>query len=290
MESLTDINWVWVAIAVQGIIIVLAWLYFTRLRRAAQNALLYAFPRRKALSRTRLGQQALEFVTPEEASPEHLTGQVDLNTFQTVEMLPSPVVRGDLWTRGGKRGLDILVSLAVIVLTFPVMLVTAIAIKLDSLGPIFYRQQRVGRHGKLFDVIKFRSMTVNAESNGAVWAKEKDNRVTAIGAFIRKTRIDELPQTINILMGQMSFVGPRPERPEFTELLKNEIPHYDDRHQVKPGLTGWAQINYPYGASIYDAREKLTYDLYYMKYYSFMLDLFIIIRTLKVALKGIGAR
>lgn len=264
--------------------------YFRSLRRSAQYALLFAFPRRRALSRSRLGKQALKFVTPQGAESEHETGQVDLATFRTEQMLPSPMVRGDLWSRGGKRGLDILVSAAMLLFTLPLLLVTALAIRLESPGPVFYRQTRVGRHGKLFQVIKFRSMRNDAEKNGAQWAGQNDARITRVGAFIRKTRIDEIPQALNILFGEMSFVGPRPERPEFTSLLAEEIPHYDDRHRVKPGLTGWAQINYPYGASVEDSRQKLTYDLYYMKHYSFMLDLFIIIRTVRVAIKGVGAR
>jgi lipopolysaccharide/colanic/teichoic acid biosynthesis glycosyltransferase len=171
------------------------------------------------------------------------------------------------------------------------MLLTALAVKLDSPGPVFYRQQRVGLHGRPFTVLKFRSMTVNAEAAGrAVWAQRKDPRVTGVGGFIRLTRIDELPQLLNVLQGAMSFIGPRPERPHFVEQLVQVIPFYAERSTVKPGITGWAQVNYPYGASIEDAREKLSYDLYYVKNRSVFLDLLILLATVRVILFQEGAR
>ncbi|MEM7543793.1 MAG: exopolysaccharide biosynthesis polyprenyl glycosylphosphotransferase, partial [Pseudomonadota bacterium] len=177
-----------------------------------------------------------------------------------------------------------------LLLTAPVMIITAIAILVDDGGPILYRQERVGRKGQCFTLFKFRSMRQDAEKNGAVWARKDDDRVTSIGKFIRRTRIDELPQLFNVLRGDMSFVGPRPERPQFVAELSEAIPYYDLRHYVKPGITGWAQVLYPYGASVNDAREKLQYDLYYLKNYSLFLDLAIMMQTAQVILWGKGAR
>lgn len=192
-----------------------------------------------------------------------------------------------------KRVFDVTVSSIILLLALPVMLVTALAILIESggRGSIIYRQQRVGANGKIFSIYKFRSMRENAEIDGkAVWASKNDVRVTAVGKFIRKTRIDELPQLINVLKGDMSFVGPRPERPEFVENLSREIPFYSLRHHVKPGITGWAQICYPYGANVDDAREKLQYDLYYLKNNTIFLDLLILIQTAAVILLCKGAR
>ena len=177
-----------------------------------------------------------------------------------------------------------------IVATLPVMLLTALAIYLESGGPVLYRQERVGHRGKTFTLLKFRSMRQDAEANGAVWARQNDTRVTRIGNFIRRTRIDELPQLVNVLRGDMSFVGPRPERPEFVAELAKAIPYYELRHYVKPGITGWAQILYPYGASINDSREKLQYDLYYLKNYSIFLDINILLQTVQVILWRKGSR
>ena len=173
------------------------------------------------------------------------------------------------------------------------MLLTVLAIWLEDgvRAPIFYRQTRTGLEGKDFDVIKFRSMSTDAEKSGeAIWASQNDPRVTRVGAFIRKVRIDELPQLFNVLRGDMSFVGPRPERPVFVEELREKIPFYDERHRVKPGITGWAQLCYPYGASVEDAKEKLQYDLYYLKNHSILLDLIILLQTVEVVLVGEGAR
>ena len=172
------------------------------------------------------------------------------------------------------------------------MLVTAIAIFLSSFGrdPIFYRQIRVGLDDKPYGVMKFRSMKTDAEKDGAQYAKKKDTRVTAIGSFIRLTRIDELPQLFNVLKGDMSFVGPRPERPEFVSGYNERIPHYPLRHKIKPGITGWAQICYPYGENEEDTKKKLQYDLYYLKNYSLFLDFTILFQTLQVVLFGKGSR
>jgi sugar transferase (PEP-CTERM system associated) len=189
-----------------------------------------------------------------------------------------------------KRLIDFCVAGLLLLLAAPLMLLTALAIRIDSKGPAFYRQNRVGFRGTVFPIFKFRSMRVDAEQNGAVWASEDDPRVTRVGRFIRTTRIDELPQLINVFRGDMSLIGPRPERPEFIKELEAQIPFYAIRHFVRPGITGWAQVNYPYGASVKDALEKLGYDLYYIKNMSLLLDVIILLRTVGVILIGQGAR
>jgi sugar transferase (PEP-CTERM system associated) len=189
-----------------------------------------------------------------------------------------------------KRLVDITISFSGLVLSSPISLLTALIIKLESPGPIFYLQERVGEKERLFKVIKFRSMRADAEKNGPVWANQNDNRVTRFGRFIRKARIDEIPQMWNVLKGEMSFVGPRPERPVFVEQLAAKIPYYSLRHNIKPGITGWAQICYPYAASEEDALRKLEYDLYYIKNISLRMDLGIIFMTAKTILFQRGAR
>ena len=189
-----------------------------------------------------------------------------------------------------KRGFDLVVSSIVLLLTAPLILGGMLAIRWEGPGSVFYRQERVTQDGKVFWIMKLRTMRVNAEAHGAVWAKEKDNRITKAGNFLRRARIDELPQLMNILRGEMSFVGPRPERPIFVKELKEKIPLYNERHMVKAGLTGWAQINYPYGASIDDARSKLSYDLYYVKNFSILFDFVILLQTLRVVLWPAGVR
>ena len=223
---------------------------------------------------------------------ERETGRVDLDSLN-----PSWLIFSDGFSAGrrlsswGKRLFDVTVSLLLLVIAAPVILVTAIAVKLESRGPAFYRQRRVGLYGETFDVIKLRSMRTDAEVGGkAVWAQKDDPRVTRIGRFIRKVRIDELPQVWGVLKGEMSFVGPRPERPQFVADLEERLPYYAERHVVKPGITGWAQINYPYGASIEDARDKLEFDLYYAKNYTPFLDLLILLQTARVVLWPEGAR
>ncbi len=187
-----------------------------------------------------------------------------------------------------KRMNDILMSVLLLLLVLPIMMLTAILIKLDSRGPVFYSQIRTGIGNQPFRVYKFRSMRQDAESQGAQWASQSDSRITKIGKFIRLTRIDELPQFWNVLKGDMSLVGPRPERPEFDVKLAEAIPYYDVRYLVKPGVTGWAQVMYPYGASMEDSYEKLAYDLYYIKNYSFWLDIAILFKTIRVVLLGKG--
>ena len=190
-----------------------------------------------------------------------------------------------------KRILDVAASLALLVFTLPILICAAIAIRLDSTGPVFYGQQRVGRGGRVFTIHKFRTMRADAEQGcGPRWAAHNDSRITRVGGFLRRTRIDELPQILNVLRGEMSFVGPRPERPHFVNLLTTEIPYFAERHRVRPGITGWAQINYPYGASVADARAKLAYDLYYIKNFSIAFDLRIIARTIRTVLFDRGAR
>ncbi len=191
-----------------------------------------------------------------------------------------------------KRVLDLVASISILLLTWPLMLLVALAILTESKGrgPILFHQTRVGLDGKPFRVHKFRSMRTDAEADGvARWASKDDDRITRVGALIRKTRLDELPQVFNVLLGEMSLVGPRPERPEFVEELQKEIPFYRERHRVKPGLTGWAQLSYPYGATTEDARNKLEYDLYYVKNASVFLDLIILLETVEVVLWGKGA-
>jgi sugar transferase (PEP-CTERM system associated) len=188
-----------------------------------------------------------------------------------------------------KRVFDILLAVLVLVLTGPLMILIAAAIKLESPGEAIFSQDRVGLRGRTFKVYKFRSMRQDAERNvGPTWAKENDDRITALGKCLRRSRLDEIPQAFNVLLGDMSFVGPRPERPYFVDLLKTNIPYYGVRHYVRPGITGWAQVMYPYGASVEDAYQKLQYDLYYAKNASFRLDLLVLLRTIKVvvALQG----
>lgn len=190
-----------------------------------------------------------------------------------------------------KRVFDLMVSGAFLLVLLPIMLLTALLIKLESRGPVFYTQERVGQFGQHFTIYKFRSMRTDAEKDGApVWARQNDDRTTRVGRFIRRTRIDELPQTLNVFLGHMSFVGPRPERPYFVEDLSEQIPYYHARHSVKPGITGWAQVKFPYGASVEDAMHKLQYDLYYVKNHSLFLDLMILLQTAQVVVLGKGVR
>ncbi|KTE31718.1 MULTISPECIES: TIGR03013 family XrtA/PEP-CTERM system glycosyltransferase [unclassified Sphingopyxis] len=223
---------------------------------------------------------------------ERETGRVDLATTN-----PSFLIFSDGFSAGqriakaSKRVFDIVASLAVLVIGLPLIVIAGIAVKFDSKGPVFYRQPRVGLFGEAYNIVKIRSMRTDAEAAGiAVWASENDPRITRVGHIIRKLRIDELPQLWCVLKGEMSFVGPRPERPSFVEELTEALPYYAERHMVKPGLTGWAQINYPYGASVEDARVKLEYDLYYAKNYSPFLDLLILLQTVRVVLWPEGAR
>jgi sugar transferase (PEP-CTERM system associated) len=190
-----------------------------------------------------------------------------------------------------KRFVDLALSLTLLAIMSPFIILTAIAVFLETGRPVLYSQQRIGLLGKEFRIYKFRSMRQDAEKDGkARWASANDNRITRVGGFIRNTRLDELPQIYNVIKGEMSFVGPRPERPEFVSELKEKIPFYDTRHYVKPGLMGWAQLKYPYGASVEDAKGKLEYDLYYSKNHSLLMDILILIQTVEVVLLGKGVR
>lgn len=223
---------------------------------------------------------------------EKIRGYVDLDSVRADWIVFAEGFRGgSLAERGAKRALDILVSVVFAVVSAPLLLLAAIAIKLTSKGPVFYRQERVGLNGKIFQVLKLRSMRVGAEKEGAPkFAEDKDPRVTSVGRLLRRTRADEIPQVFNVLKGNMSFVGPRPERPFFVSQLEQDVPFYRERHCMKPGITGWAQIRYPYGASFEDSRRKLEYDLYYIKNYSLFLDMLIILQTLRVVLFPHGVR
>lgn len=189
-----------------------------------------------------------------------------------------------------KRIVDLSFGLIGLTLSAPIMALVALAVKLDSPGPALFRQERVGYRGRTFDVLKFRSMRVDAEAAGAQWARKNDSRVTRVGKYLRKFRLDELPQFINVIRGDMSFVGPRPERPVFVDQLREVIPYYDERHSVRPGLTGWAQVEYGYGASVEDALRKVEYDLFYLKNMSPVFDTIVVLKTIRIILGGHGAR
>ena len=221
---------------------------------------------------------------------ERLVSKIAITDLSPYWLMRTKGFRRDRLVTFTKRVIDMIASAAGLLLSAPILAVTAAAIKLDTPGPLLYLQQRVGQNEKRFTIYKFRSMSENAEANGPVWAARNDPRVTRVGRWIRKLRIDEIPQMVNVLKGDMSFVGPRPERPFFVETLNNQIPYYSLRHSVKPGITGWAQICCPYGDSEEGAIEKLQYDLYYIKHMSMLFDLQIIFESLKVILLGRGAR
>jgi sugar transferase (PEP-CTERM system associated) len=221
---------------------------------------------------------------------ERITGRVSLNMVRPSWLIFSGRGRSTKIAEVARNVVHWLVALIGAILSLPIVLVTAVLIKLESKGPIFYRQERVGKNGRTFVLAKFRSMRVDAEASGPVWASKKDDRTTRVGRIIRKVRVDEIPQFWNILKGEMSFVGPRPERPHFVAQLAEEIPFYEQRHLIAPGLTGWAQIKYPYGASIEDARQKLQYDLFYIKNHGLFLDAIIMFETIKIILFGRGAQ
>ena len=224
---------------------------------------------------------------------ERETGKIRIDLVSPGWLIFSPGFRRSGFSELAKRILDVAVSGVLLLLSWPLMLLVALAIKIEDgvSAPVFYRQYRVGQGNTEFNVLKFRSMRVDAEKDGqAVWASQNDSRVTRVGNFLRNVRLDELPQVFNVLAGQMSVVGPRPERPEFVRELQENIPYYSERHIVKPGVTGWAQLKYSYGASEEDAVEKLQYDLYYIKNQTILLDIRIILQTVEVVLWGKGAR
>jgi sugar transferase (PEP-CTERM system associated) len=222
---------------------------------------------------------------------EREIGRVDIKRLEFSWLLYADGFDANLLDRALKRFIDIAASCLLLLLAGPFLLAAALAVRLEDGGPALYFQDRLTRDGRVFRILKLRTMRLDAERSGATWAAERDPRITRIGHFLRRTRLDELPQLINVLRGDMSFVGPRPERPEFTRKLAAQLPLYDERHRVRAGLTGWAQVNYPYGASLDDARSKLSYDLYYVKNYGVLFDLLIILQTLRVVLwPGGGAR
>ena len=216
--------------------------------------------------------------------------RVDLKRMDLGWILYSDGFYFGVLDRALKRLFDLFAATVVLVPAAPLLLAAMIAIRWEGPGGVFYRQTRVTQNNRHFEIMKLRSMRVDAEASGAVWAMKQDNRITKVGNFLRRTRIDELPQLFNVLKGDMSFVGPRPERPQFVAELAKEIPLYNERHMVKAGLTGWAQINYPYGASVNDARSKLSYDLYYVKNFSILFDFVILLQTVRVVLWPSGVR
>jgi sugar transferase (PEP-CTERM system associated) len=220
-----------------------------------------------------------------------LTGRIALESVRPSWFVFSDGFHRTAWTDVVKRSLDLTFGTIGFLCSLPLMLLVALAVRLESKGPVIYRQLRVGRMSRNFQILKFRSMRLDAEVSGrAQWATKGDPRVTRIGGFLRKYRLDELPQFINIMRGDMSFVGPRPERPYFVEELRRELPYYDERHSVRPGLTGWAQVQYSYGASVEDAYRKLEYDLFYLKNMSPLFDIAIMMRTIRIVVSGFGGR
>lgn len=241
-------------------------------------------------ARHRCGKAGLQVFTEAEFRERGLN-RIDVDALPQGWLATSNAMKANAWSEGLRRAFDILFALALLLLTLPLLLLTALAIRLDSPGPVFYRQERVGRGNRIIELLKFRSMRVDAEARGGpVWARQDDPRVTRVGRLIRLCRIDEIPQVLNVLRGDMSIVGPRPERPRFVEQLADLIPHWHDRTVVRPGITGWAQVNHPYGASVEDARIKLAYDLYYIRRRSLFLDLLILLATVRVVLFQEGAR
>lgn len=246
------------------------------------------FPTETLLKMSLAGNVSIEECT---SFFERITGQVHVDMLRPSWLIFDGRQRDSRLKTVVRESIHRLLALMGLVFSLPVAILTAILIKLESRGAVFYRQERLGKNGRVFDVIKFRSMRTDAEADGTpVWATSNDQRTTRVGKIIRKARIDEIPQFWNILKGEMSFVGPRPERPHFVEQLAHEIPFYEHRHLVAPGLTGWAQIKYPYGASVEDARQKLQYDLYYIKNQSLALDLVIVFDTIKTVLFSRGGR
>jgi len=219
---------------------------------------------------------------------ERLIGKIPVTTIGQIWFLENIAEGEKRFYEVTKRGSDVTIAIIMGILGLALTPFIALVIKIDSKGPVLFKQNRVGKAGYVFPAMKFRSMKVGAEINGAQWATPDDPRVTRVGKFLRKSRLDEIPQLINVLRGEMSLVGPRPERPEFVQELKQNIPFYDERHLIKPGLTGWAQVNFKYGASAGDSMEKLQYDLYYVKNRSTLLDLGILLKTINIVLTGKG--
>jgi lipopolysaccharide/colanic/teichoic acid biosynthesis glycosyltransferase len=257
------------------------------LRLGVDSIVVALADRRGAMPTTELLRARLAGLTVEEAESvyERVTGKIGVRAMRPSYLIFNRGFAQHPFQDAAKRAFDVLSALVLLFVLWPVMLLTALAVRLDSPGPVLFKQERSGRFGKPFVLMKFRSMRTDAEaSTGPVWAQTNDPRVTRVGRFIRKARFDELPQLFNVLAGHMSMVGPRPERPHFIEQLAKEIPYYHQRHIVKPGVTGWAQINYPYGNTVEDALQKLQYDLFYIKYHSVPFDLSILVGTIKTVL------
>jgi sugar transferase (PEP-CTERM system associated) len=262
-------------------------------RREQVDWVILAFgERRGVMPTTELLRLKLSGVIVEDAHSlfEKLMGGVMLERLSASWLILSDGFRKDSLLMVSKRVLDIIISLVILALFSPLLLIISLAIFLESGGPVLFRQERVGLHGRTFSILKFRSMRQNAEEDGPKWASREDARITRIGGFLREYRLDEVPQLMNVLRGDMSFVGPRPERPEFVQMLGEQIPFYHERHTIRPGLTGWAQIKYQYGSSVEDAKTKLEFDLFYIKHLSLFLDLAIVFHTVQVVLSGKGAR
>ena len=245
------------------------------------------FPTDKLLQLSLAGHVSIEEGA---AFYERITGRVSLGMIRPSWLIFTGPGRKAKYASISRTVVHRSAALIGALLSLPIVILTAILVKLESRGPVFYKQERVGKNGRAFTLIKFRSMKLDAEADGPVWASKGDDRTTRVGRVIRKIRVDEIPQFWNILRGEMSFVGPRPERPHFVAQLAQEIPYYEQRHLIAPGLTGWAQIKYPYGASIEDARQKLQYDLFYIKNHSLVFDAIILFETIKIILFGRGAQ
>jgi sugar transferase (PEP-CTERM system associated) len=261
-------------------------------RESVDRVVISLAERRGVMPIRQLASLRLQGLPIEEAQSvyERLTGRLTLEQLQPSWLVLSEGFRKSRFALAAKRATDILVSGLLILLTLPVMLATALAIMLESGRPVLFKQERVGLGGRRFKILKFRSMTIGSDKDAPTWTAEGDSRITRVGAFIRKYRLDELPQLVNILRGEMSLVGPRPEVPYFCDLLEREIPFFNLRHSVRPGLTGWAQVKYQYGASLEQAKTKFEYDLFYIKHLSVLFDLTIILETAKVVLIGKGAK
>jgi sugar transferase (PEP-CTERM system associated) len=262
-------------------------------RRAVDRVIVAMGDRRGKMPVDELLDLRLNDVKVEDATGliEQISGQIDVDGLQPSWLIFADGFRMSPTATLARRITSTFLALMCLIAVSPLLPIVALLVWASSPGPVLYRQKRVGRNGVVFHCTKFRTMRADAEAkSGAVWATDKDPRITTVGHFLRKTRLDELPQLWNVFKGEMSFVGPRPERPEFVGTLKQQIPYYNLRHNVRPGITGWAQINYPYGSTVEDAKEKLKYDLYHIKNMSVGFDLFIVFQTIKIVLFGRGAK
>ena len=263
-------------------------------QKGAVDRVIVAIPdRRNVMPVRELLDLRLSGVTVEDSTAlqEKLTGRIEVRSLTPSWLIFSDGFRLKPGVLATRRVISLMVSFTALIVTLPLIPIIAAAVKLSSPGPVFYRQKRVGRNGVVFDCYKFRTMRADAEADtGPTWADDDDPRITPVGRVLRRARLDEIPQLWNVLRGDMSFVGPRPERPEFVEWLSREIPYYNMRHIVLPGITGWAQVNYPYGASLEESKEKLCYDLYYVKNMSVAFDLIIMFQTVKIVFLGRGSR